>query len=117
MRHRRKNKKLGRPTDQRLAVLRELVSALMVEGKIETTEARAREARRLAERIITIAKKDTLHARREVRKVLRHEGLVKHVFDEVMPAYRERKGGYTRVVRLGRRRGDGASMAMLELVE
>lgn len=122
MRHRKGNKKLGRPTDQRLAMLRELVSSLFVFDKVQTTVTRAKEARRLAERLITLAKSnpedkaEQVHVRRQVRRVINDEALVKELFDQIAPRYADRDGGYTRLTCLGPRRGDGAPLALLELL-
>jgi large subunit ribosomal protein L17 len=98
-------------------MLRNLVRSLFVHERIETTVTRAKEARRLAEQMITLAKQNTLHARRQARAFLNDESLVKHLFDNIAPRYRERQGGYTRIVRVSRRRGDGVETAVLELVE
>ncbi len=110
-------RKLGRPSDQRRAMLRNLVRSLFMHESIETTVTRAKEARRLAEQMITLAKEDTLQARRQVRAFLNDESLVKHLFDTLAPRYRNRQGGYTRIVRVGVRRGDSVETAVLELVE
>lgn len=110
-------RKLGRPSDHRLSMLRNLVRSLFVHERIETTVTRAKEARRLAEQMITLAKQNTLHARRQARAFLNDESLVKHLFDNIALRYRERQGGYTRIVRVSRRRGDGVETAVLELVE
>lgn len=121
MRHRKGNRKLGRPTDQRLAMLRELVASLLTYGKIQTTEARAREARRFMERLITIARQDHVAARRHARKLLAvsspvNADLVWMLF-EIAPTVSSRPGGYTRITRIRPRRGDGAMLVQLELVE
>ncbi len=110
-------RKLGRPSDHRRAMLRNLVRSLFMHESIVTTVPRAKEARRLAEQMITLAKENTLHARRQVRAFLNDESLVKHLFDTIAPRYRNRQGGYTRIVRVGVRRGDAVETAVLELVE
>ncbi len=110
-------RKLGRPTDHRIAMLRNLVTALLEHGKMETTVTRAKETRALAEKMITLAKKDTLHARRQALAFITKEDVVKKLFEEIAPKYAERNGGYTRIYKLGERRGDGAQMAILELVD
>jgi len=117
MRHRVAGKQLGRPTDQRMALLRGLVSAVLWYGKVDTTAARAKEARSLAEKMITLAREDTVHRRRQARKFLNDRDLVAHLFRKVGPQYKERPGGYSRVVRMGVRRGDAAPLARLELVD
>jgi LSU ribosomal protein L17P len=110
-------RKLGRPSDHRMHMLRNQVRSLLIHERIETTVTRAKETRRLAEKMITLAKQDTLHARRQARAFLRDESLVKHLFDNIAPRYKDRNGGYTRLVRVGRRRGDAVETALLELVE
>lgn len=110
-------RKLGRPSDHRRAMLRNLVRSLLMHEQIETTVTRAKETRRLAEKLITLAKQDTLHARRQARAFLNDESLVKHLFDDIAPRYRNKNGGYTRIVRVGVRRGDAVETAVLELVE
>lgn len=111
-----KLRKLGRPTDQRIAMLRNLTTSLLREGKIETTVTRAKETRRLAEKMITLAKRGDLHARRQVLSYVYDETVVKNLFEEIAPKYAERNGGYTRILKLGPRRGDGAEIVILELV-
>ncbi len=115
MRHRKAHRKLGRATDQRLALLRSLVASLFRHERIVTTVPKAKEARRLADRLITLAKRNDLAARRQVLRHLPNRDLVKHLFDEIAPRYEGRAGGYTRVVRAGVRRGDAAQMAALLL--
>lgn len=109
-------RKLGRPTDQRKAMLRNLVTSFLKHGKIETTETRAKEARSLAEKMITLAKRGDLHARRQVLAFVTEEEVVKNLFDNIAPKYAERNGGYTRIYKVGPRRGDGAEVVILELV-
>jgi len=92
-----------------------LVRALLIHEKIETTETRAKDARSIAEKVITMAKENTLHARRQARKVLNDEDLVKRLFDHIVPRFADRPGGYTRITRVGFRRGDAAPMVKLEL--
>jgi large subunit ribosomal protein L17 len=116
MRHRRTLKTLGRTSAHRKATLANLSSALIENKHIETTEAKAKVARRLTERLITLAKKGTLHARRIALQRLRQKHAVKILFDEIAPRFADRKGGYTRLVKLGRRFGDGAPLAVVELV-
>lgn len=110
-------RKLGRPTDHRRSMLRGLVTYLLENGKIETTVTRAKEVRSMAEKMITIAKTDSLHAKRLVLAYVTKEDVVKKLFDEIAPEYRDVKGGYTRIVKTGPRRGDAAEMCIIELVE
>lgn len=117
MRHRLARKQMGRPTDQRIALLRSLVSGLLWHGKVDTTEPRAKRARAVAEKIITLAREDTVHRRRQARKFLNDRDLIAHLFTDIGPKYRERDGGYSRIIRTGVRRGDAAVMARLELVD
>ena len=105
-------RKLGRTTDHRKAMLRAMVTYLLENGKIETTVTRAKEVRSMAEKMITIGKNDSLHAKRQITK----EAVAKKVFDEISPKYKERNGGYTRIIKIGPRRGDAAEMAIIELV-
>ena len=111
-------RKLGRPTDQRMAMLRAMVTYLLENGKIETTVARAKEVRSLAEKMITLGKtkENVLSAKRQALSFITKEDVVKKLFDEIAPKYAERNGGYTRVTRIGARRGDAAEMAVIELV-
>lgn len=116
MRHRVRGRKLGLPSDQRMALLKGLVRAMIEYGEIQTTETRAKEARPMVERLVTIAKANDLHARRRTRRVLNDEDLVARLFDEIMPRFRNRPGGYTRITRIGFRRGDAAPLVKLEFV-
>ena len=109
-------RKLGRPTDQRRAMLTNLVTSFLKHGKIETTATRAKEARNLAEKMITLGKRGDLHARRQVLAFVTEEEVVKNLFDNIAPKYAERNGGYTRMYKVGPRRGDGAEVVILELV-
>jgi large subunit ribosomal protein L17 len=144
-------RRLGLATDQRLALLQNLVTSLLWHGSVETTAARAKEARRMAEKLITLAKEDTVHRRRLARrKLMPRTGLIRmregshreapgsgdiektvqagrspssvdnsvqHLFGHVAPQYQDRPGGYSRIVRIGTRQGDGAEMVMLQLVD
>ena len=117
MRHRKANRQLRRTSEQRLALLRGLASALIERGAIETTEAKAKELRPFVEKLITKAKTGTLHARRlAVRHVQKRE-IADRLFQEVGPRFAARPGGYTRILKTGHRKGDGAEMARIELVE
>ena len=116
MRHRVAGRKLSRPTGHRLALYRNLVTDLLRYERIVTTEAKAKEAERLAEKMITLGKQGTLHARRQALSFIADKKVVEKVFADIGPRYAERSGGYTRLVKLGPRLGDGAPMAQLELV-
>lgn len=109
-------RRLGRPTDQRMLMLRNLVTSLLDKGRIVTTVTRAKEARSLAEEMITLAKKGDLHSRRRALAFVTDETVVKNLFDKIGPKYADREGGYTRIVKIGPRRGDAAGMVILELV-
>lgn len=109
-------RKLGRDTAHRTAMLRGLVTFFFENGKIETTDTRAKEVRSLAEKMITIAKVDNLTNRRTVLAFITKEGVTDKLFKDIAPKYAERNGGYTRISKLGPRRGDAAEMAILELV-
>ena len=110
------NRKLGRPTDQRMAMLRAMVTFLLENGRIETTVARAKEVGPLAEKMITLGKKNTLASRRQAMGFVTKEEVVAKLFSEIAPGYEQRNGGYTRIIKTGPRRGDAAEMAILELV-
>lgn len=116
MRHQVKGRRLRRPTEHRMAMLRNLVTSFLEKERVRTTLAKAKEARPLAEKMITLGKKGTLHARRQVMTFVRKEGVVTKVFDDLGPRFGQRPGGYSRIVKLGLREGDGAQMAMLELI-
>lgn len=109
-------RKLGLATDQRRAMLRSLVTSFLKHGRIETTETRAKETRSIAEKMITLAKRGDLHARRQVLSYVLEEEVVKTLFEEIAPKYAERNGGYTRIIKLAERRGDDALIVSLELV-
>ena len=116
VRHRVAFRKLGRPTGQRRALLRSLASELITHERIVTTEAKAKEARSLTEKIITYGKKGSLHHRRLALAELPNKVVVKKVFDELAPRYQDRPGGYTRIIKLATRKGDAAPLAQIELV-
>ena len=109
-------RKLGRTTYHRKAMLREMVTFLLENGKIETTVTRAKEVRSAAEKMITLAKNDTLHAKRQALAYITKEDVCKKLFDTIAPKYADRKGGYCRIIRTGPRRGDAAEMCIIELV-
>ncbi len=116
MRHRIAGRKLSRPTAHRWALYRNLVSDLVKYGKIVTTEAKAKEIRGLAEKMITLGKEGSLASRRRALAFVTDKKLVDKIFNELAPRYAERPGGYTRLVKLGRRVGDGAQLAQIEMV-
>ena len=117
MRHKVAGRKLGRPTGHRRAMFRNQVTDLLNYEKITTTEAKAKEVRGLAERMITLGKKGELHSRRRALSFILDKKVVEKVFGELAPRYAERPGGYTRMIKLGPRLGDGAAMVKLELVK
>ena len=110
-------RKLGRPSAHRKSMLRNLVTDLFREGRIQTTDCRAKEARREAEKLITLAKRGDLHARRQVLSYVFDETVVTKLFEEIAPKYADRNGGYTRIIKTTERRGDDALMVILELVK
>ena len=110
-------RKLGRPTAHRNAMLRGLVTYLLENGSVETTLARAKEVRSMAEKMITLGKKNTLASRRQALAYITKEDVVTKVFSELAPLYAERNGGYTQIYKLGPRRGDGAEMAIVKLID
>ncbi|HHV71043.1 MAG TPA: 50S ribosomal protein L17 [Clostridia bacterium] len=108
--------KLGRNSGHRKALFRNLVTSLFKHGKIETTEAKAKEINKIADKMVTLAKRGDLHSRRLVLAYLLDETVVKDLFDNIAPRYAERSGGYTRITKIGPRRGDAAPMVIIELV-
>lgn len=117
MRHRVKGKKLGRDTGHRKALFKNLINSLILRGEIKTTESKAKAVRGLVDKLITRGKTGTLHARRLIAAFLADKRAVNKLVDEVAPRFKARPGGFTRIIRLGRRRGDNAMMVKLELVE
>lgn len=117
MKHRIGYNRLERRAAQRRALLRGLVTSLFRHGRIKTTKAKAKEARRVAEKLITRAKIDNVHNRRAVARLILDKGIVAKLFNEIAPEYLERPGGYTRILKLGQRDGDAAEVVFLELVE
>ncbi|MBQ3588291.1 MAG: 50S ribosomal protein L17 [Oscillospiraceae bacterium] len=109
-------RKLGRTSDHRRAMMRAMVTYLFENGKIETTVTRAKEVRAVAEKMITLGKTNTLHSKRQVYSYITKEDVAKKVFDEIAPKYEDRNGGYTRIIKIGPRRGDAAEMAIIELI-
>ena len=110
------NRKLGKPSDQRRAMLRAMTTYLLENGQIKTTYARAKEVAPMAEKMITLAKKNNLAAYRQALSDLTKEDVAKKLFDQIGPKYADRNGGYTRVLKMGPRRGDAAEMAIIQLV-
>lgn len=117
MRHRVAGRRLNRSTGMRRALFRNLISALIRHERIRTTEAKARAIRGDAEKLITLAKRGDVQARRQIRRTITDPDLLRKLVDEVGPRYEERPGGYTRMLKLGPRRGDAAAMVLLELVK
>ena len=109
-------RKLGRPTDQRRAMLRNLTTSLLENGKIETTVTRAKEVQKLADKMVTLGKTNTLHTKRQALAYVTKRDVVSKLFDEIAPKYEDRQGGYTRILKLGPRRGDNAEQVFVELV-
>ena len=116
-------RKLGRTSDQRKALLRDLVTDLIINGRIETTEMKAKELRKLADKMVTLGKKNTLAARRQAAQLIRFEqadekqNALQKLFNEIAPKFAKRNGGYTRIYKLGKRQGDAADMAIIEFVD
>ena len=117
MRHRWGFKKLGRSSEHRLATLNNMAIALFRHERIETTLGKAKALRPYAEKLISRARNDSVHSRRIVARALKDRSVVKHLFDEIAPRFSQRPGGYLRIVRTAPRRGDGAEMAIVELVD
>jgi len=113
----RKGRRLGRDTGARTALFRGLLTALIVEERIATTESKAKETKKVADRVIDLALRNDLHARRQLARLVPDRAVMRRLFGTVAPRYQKGRGGYTRVVRVGRRRGDAAPMALLELVK
>lgn len=116
MRHRKKGRQLSRTRSHRTATLRNLATSLFRHGRIETTTAKAKELRPFAERLITLARRGDLHARRLAGQKIQDREVLGRLFDDIAPRYAERPGGYTRILKLGNRRGDAAEMSLIELV-
>lgn len=109
-------RKLGRPTDHRIAMMRGMVTALLENGRLETTLCRAKELRSVADKMVTLGKQNTLHSRRQALAFITKEDVVSKLFSEIAPKYESRNGGYTRIIKMGPRKGDAAEMAIIELV-
>ncbi len=117
MRHNNSGKRLGRNTSQRLAMMRNMVTSLIQHEKITTTDTKAKELRKLADKMVTLGKKNSLHARRQALRVVRERSAVARLFDLLAPRYHNRPGGYTRIIKLGNRLGDNAPISRIEFVE
>ena len=117
MRHQIRGRKLGRTTAHRWAMFRNQLQSLVEHERIITTLPKAKELRPIFEKAVTQGKKGTLHARRRVRRIIPNRQLVKKLFDDIAPRMEDRNGGYTRIIKLGPRKGDGAEMALIELVD
>lgn len=109
-------RKLGRDSSARKALLRSIVTSLFQHERIETTEAKAKELRKFADKMLTLAKQGDLHARRQAMSFMMDEDVVRKLFDEIAPKYKDRQGGYTRIIKTGVRQGDAAPMVIIELV-
>ena len=116
MRHLKAGRKLGRTSSHRLATMRNMVTSLLQHEKIETTEAKAKELRPLTEKMVSLGKRGDLHARRLAMRVIRDESVAKKLFDDIAPRFKDRAGGYTRILKVGRRHGDNAPVSIIELV-
>ena len=117
MNHRKTGRKLGRTSSHRKALFRNMVTSLLQHEQIRTTDAKAKELRGVTDRMITLGKRGTLHARRRALETIRSKDVTSKLFGELADRYRERPGGYTRVIKLGQRPGDAAPMSMIELVD
>ena len=116
MRHRNSGRKLGRTWEHRKALMKNMARSLVEHERIRTTEAKAKELRRVIEPLVTLGKRNDLHSRRLAYKVLGSHDMVKKLFDEIAPKYKDRQGGYTRIIKTGVRQGDAAPMVIIELV-
>jgi large subunit ribosomal protein L17 len=116
MRHRKSGRQLSRNSSHRWALMRNLVTALLRDEKIQTTDPKAKELRRWADRVITLGKAGSLHARRQVLGIVQDKSVVRKLFDTIAPRFKDRPGGYTRIIKIGWRRGDAAQISLIELV-
>lgn len=116
MRHLKSGRQLSRNSSHRWALMRNMITSLLREEKIQTTDPKAKELRRWVERVITLGKQGSLHARRQVLSIVQDKSVVRKLFDTIGPRFKDRPGGYTRIIKLGIRRGDAAQMALIELV-
>ena len=116
MRHQKSGRKLSRSASHRWALMRNMITSLLRDEKIKTTDAKAKELRRWADRVITLGKQGSLHARRQVLAIVQDKAVVRKLFDTIAPRFKDRPGGYTRIVKIGIRRGDAAPVSVIELV-
>jgi large subunit ribosomal protein L17 len=116
MRHQKSGRKLSRSASHRWALIRNMITSLLRDEKIKTTDAKAKELRRWADRVITLGKQGSLHARRQVLAIVQDKAVVRKLFDTIAPRFKDRPGGYTRIVKIGIRRGDAAPVSVIELV-
>ena len=116
MRHLKSGRQLSRNSSHRWALMRNLITALLREEKIRTTDPKAKELRRWVERVITLGKAGSLHARRQALGIVQDKAVVRKLFDTIGPRFKDRPGGYTRIIKIGIRRGDAAQMSVIELV-
>jgi large subunit ribosomal protein L17 len=116
MRHLKSGRKLSRTSSHRWALIRNLITSLLRDEKIRTTDPKAKELRRWADRVITLGKQGSLHARRQVLGIVQDKAVVRKLFDSIAPRFKERPGGYTRIIKVGTRRGDAAPISLIELV-
>jgi large subunit ribosomal protein L17 len=116
MRHLKSGRQLSRNSAHRWALMRNLITALLREEKIQTTDPKAKELRRWADRVITLGKRGGLHARRQALSIVQDKAVVRKLFETIAPRFKDRSGGYTRIIKLGIRRGDAAQMSLIELV-
>ena len=117
MRHNKSGRRLGRTTSHHIAMFRNMVTSLLNHERIVTTDAKAKEIRSVAEKMITLGKRGDLHAQRQAAAYIRERSVVTKLFSTIAPRYKERSGGYTRIIKLGQRLGDAASLSVIELVE
>lgn len=117
MRHRKTGRKLNRTSSHRNAMFRNMVTSLFAHEQIETTDAKAKELRRYADKMVTLGKRGTLHARRQALSFVRDRDVVKKLFEDIAPRFASRPGGYTRITKVGVRRGDAAPLSIIELTE
>lgn len=117
MRHNHSGRRLGRTTSHRIAMFRNMVTSLLNHERIVTTDAKAKEIRSVAEKMITLGKRGDLHAQRQAAAYIREKSVVTKLFSSIAPRYKDRSGGYTRIIKLGQRLGDAASLSVIELVE